>query len=222
MGSLMRTGSVSTLGFPGPARFSARTRKLYFFLVGSPFTLQPHESRVRKNMVRIFFTYKYLSPHWRSCNFTAVIIYLKVVSLMGSLLHLIHLSLSGSNFSTQYPVMGLPPSSSGSNQVRVTASLAMSEGVTLVGGPGGSETRGKLCDLSLDISYHFIKSSKGTIFDRWLDSSVKKHTKGILCNDWCMLCRFADAILVLSADPKDVLLHSCELAGFESGVFHRG
>lgn len=150
MGSLMRTGSVSTLGFPGPARFSASTRKRYFFLVGSPFTLQPHESRVRKNILHIFFTYKYLSPRWLmnfhhySCNFTAVIIYLKVVSLMGSLLHLIHLSLSGSNFSTQYPVMGLPPSSSGSNQVRVTASLAMSEGVTLVGGPGGSETHGIL------------------------------------------------------------------------------
>ncbi len=160
--------------------------------------------------------------HHYFSNFTAVIIYLKVVSLMGSLLHLIHLSLSGSNFSTQYPVMGLPPSSSGSNQVRVTASLAMSEGVTLVGGPGGSETDRKLCDLSLNISYHFIKTFKGTIFDRSLDSSVKKRTKGILRNDWRMLCRFTDAILVLSADPEDVLLHSCELAGLESGVFHRG
>jgi len=70
--------------------------------------------------------------------------HLKVVSLMGSLLHLIHLSLSGSNFSIQYPVMGLPPSSSGSNQVRDTASLVMSEGVTLVGAPGGSETEEKV------------------------------------------------------------------------------
>lgn len=69
-------------------------------------------------------------------------IYLKVVSLTGNLLHRIHLSLSGSNFSTQYPVIGLPPSSSGSNQERVTASLAMSEGVTLDGGPGGSEIGG--------------------------------------------------------------------------------
>lgn len=105
------------------------------------------------------FTYKYISPHWLmtfhhyTCNLTAEVFYLKVVSLVGSLLHLIHLSLSGSNFSTQYPVMGLPPSSSGSNQVRVTASLAISEGVTLVGEPGGSETDGKLCDLSLDLYF---------------------------------------------------------------------
>lgn len=37
-----------------------------------------------------------------------------------------------------------------------------------------------------------------------------------------MLCRFADAVLVLSTDPEDVLLHSCEFAGLESGVFHCG
>lgn len=140
MGSLMRTGSVSVLGFPGPARFSAKTRKRYFFLVGSPFTLQPHESRVGK-MFSFFFNMPFiLMANEFLSLFPSVTFYLKVVSLMGSLLHLIHLSLSGSNFSTQYPVMGLPPSSSGSNQVRVTASLAMSEGVTLVGGPGGSET----------------------------------------------------------------------------------
>lgn len=137
MGSLMRTGSVSVLGFPGPARFSARTRKLYFFLVGSPFTLKPHKNMVKKNIIHSLCINMY---NHHSYN---LIIYLKVVSLIGSLLHLIHLSLSGSNFSTQYPVMGLPPSSSGSNQFRVTASLAISEGVTLVGGPGGSETDGK-------------------------------------------------------------------------------
>lgn len=130
----MRTGSVSTLGFPDPARFSAKTRKLYFFLVGSPFTLK-HEGRVRKTLR--------VSPSHTNTFHLAVAVYLKVVSLMGSLLHLIHLSLSGSNFSIQYPMMGLPPSSSGSNQVRVTASLVMSEGVTLVGAPGGSKTSGK-------------------------------------------------------------------------------
>lgn len=37
-----------------------------------------------------------------------------------------------------------------------------------------------------------------------------------------MLCRLADAVLVLSTDPEDVLLQSCELAGLESCVFHRG
>lgn len=36
----MRIGSVSLLGFPVPARFSARTLNLYFFLVGRPLTLQ--------------------------------------------------------------------------------------------------------------------------------------------------------------------------------------
>lgn len=37
-----------------------------------------------------------------------------------------------------------------------------------------------------------------------------------------MFCRFADAVLVLSADPEDVLLQSCELTCLEGGVFHRG
>ena len=160
-----------------------------------------------------------MTCHHYSCNLTVVIIYLKVVSLMGSLLHLIHLSLSGSNFSIQYPVIGLPPSSSGSNQVRVTASLVMSDGVTLVGGPGGS---GKQCDFSLAIIHLCPLNVQKKIFDRRLDNSVKNLTKGILCNDWCVLCRFANAILVLSADPEDVLLHRCELTGFEGGMFHCG
>lgn len=105
--------------------------------------------------------------------------------------------------------MGLPPSSSGSNQVRVTASLVMSEGVTLVGGPGGSEIDRKECDFCqclCQMRDHFWKT-------------VNKHTKGILGNDWCMLCRFSNTKLVLSTNPKDVLLHSSELAGLEGCVF---
>lgn len=81
MGSLMRTGSVSELAFPGPARFSARTRKRYFFFVGSPFTLQPHESRVRKNYFSScpYISIYSMSPCWLmtfyhyACNLTAVI-----------------------------------------------------------------------------------------------------------------------------------------------------
>lgn len=65
-------------------------------------------------------------------------VHLYVVSFTGILLHRTHLSVSGSSLSTQYPVMGLPPSSSGSHHVRVTASLVMSEGSRRVGGPGGS------------------------------------------------------------------------------------
>lgn len=48
---------------------------------------------------------------------------------------------------------------------------------------------------------------------------MNKHTKGILGNDWCVLCRFTDAKLVLSTYPEDVLLHTCELAGLEGCVF---
>lgn len=88
----MRTGSVSALGFPGPDRFSAKTRKRYFFLVGSPFTLQP------RHLVQV--PALILTLHGSTCE-TVRTSYLKVVSLIGSLLHLIHLSLSGSNFSTQ-------------------------------------------------------------------------------------------------------------------------
>lgn len=65
-------------------------------------------------------------------------VYLYVGSFTGDLLHLIHFPVSGSSLSTQYPVMGLPPSSSGSFQVNVTASLQMSEDARRVGGPGGS------------------------------------------------------------------------------------
>lgn len=39
MGSFIKIGSVDLLGFPGPARFSASTRNLYFFLLVRPFTL---------------------------------------------------------------------------------------------------------------------------------------------------------------------------------------
>lgn len=45
------------------------------------------------------------------------------------------------------------------------------------------------------------------------------HTKWILSNDWCVLCRFTNTKLVLSTNPEDVLLHSSELAGFEGCVF---
>lgn len=37
-----------------------------------------------------------------------------------------------------------------------------------------------------------------------------------------MLCRLADAVLVLSTDPEDVLFQGYELAGLEGCVFHRG
>lgn len=37
-----------------------------------------------------------------------------------------------------------------------------------------------------------------------------------------MLCRRTDAVLVLRADPEDILLQRNELAGLEGGVFHRG
>lgn len=40
MGSLMRTGSVSELALPGPAKFSARTRKRYLVFVRRPLTLR--------------------------------------------------------------------------------------------------------------------------------------------------------------------------------------
>lgn len=70
---------------------------------------------------------------------TDILTHLKFVSLIGSLLHLIHLSWSGSYLSTQYPVIGLPPSSSGSYQDRVTASFAISDGSNLYGGPGVSK-----------------------------------------------------------------------------------
>lgn len=40
IGSLTRIRSVSLLGFPVPARFSARTLNLYFFLVARPLTLR--------------------------------------------------------------------------------------------------------------------------------------------------------------------------------------
>lgn len=40
IGSFTKIGSVSLLGFPGPARFSAKTRNLYFFLFVRPLTLE--------------------------------------------------------------------------------------------------------------------------------------------------------------------------------------
>lgn len=40
IGSFTKIGSVSRLGFPGPARFSAKTRNLYFFLFVRPLTLE--------------------------------------------------------------------------------------------------------------------------------------------------------------------------------------
>lgn len=40
IGSFTKIGSVSLLGFPGPARFSANTRNLYFFLFVRPLTLE--------------------------------------------------------------------------------------------------------------------------------------------------------------------------------------
>lgn len=45
--------------------------------------------------------------------------------------------------------MGLPPSSSGSFQVNVSASLVMSEGSRRVGGPGGStkENQYTFCEI---------------------------------------------------------------------------
>ena len=50
---MTRIGSVSLLGFPVPARFSARTLNLYFFLVGRPLTLQretqQHISTMKSN-----------------------------------------------------------------------------------------------------------------------------------------------------------------------------
>lgn len=48
IGSLTRMGSVSLLGFPVPARFSARTLNLYFFRVGRPLTLQIHANTHHK------------------------------------------------------------------------------------------------------------------------------------------------------------------------------
>lgn len=54
------------------------------------------------------------------------------------------------------------------------------------------------------------------MIDNWF---AVKHTKGIFGNDGHVLCRFANAVLVLSADPEHVLLHGSELAGFEGGVF---
>lgn len=45
-------------------------------------------------------------------------------------------------------------------------------------------------------------------------------TKCIFCNDWHMLSRFTNAILVLGTDPEYVLLQGCELACFEGGVLH--
>lgn len=44
MGSFIKMGSVDLLGFPGPARFSASTRNLYFFLLVRPFTLNWEQS----------------------------------------------------------------------------------------------------------------------------------------------------------------------------------
>lgn len=48
MGSFIKIGSVDLLGFPGPAKFSASTRNLYFFLLVRPFTLEQGQG----NMVR--------------------------------------------------------------------------------------------------------------------------------------------------------------------------
>ena len=48
IGSLTRIGSVSLLGFPVPARFSARTLNLYFFLVGRPLTLQRKRHHINR------------------------------------------------------------------------------------------------------------------------------------------------------------------------------
>lgn len=83
-----------------------------------------------------------------------------MVSLMGSLLHLIHLSCSGSCLSTQYPVMGLPPSSSGSYQDKVSESLAMSEGSSLYGAPGVSEGQSSLSftQQSNERTYYKVKA----------------------------------------------------------------
>lgn len=135
IGSLIKIWSVSLLGLPGPARFSAKTRNLYFFLVGRPFTLQ---ANVYFRHIKIQ-TNKFMTHNNGILGWIDIHTYLKFVSLIGSLLHLIHLSWSGSYLSTQYPVIGFPPSSSGSYQDRVTASFAISDASNLYGGPGVSK-----------------------------------------------------------------------------------
>lgn len=93
----------------------------------------------------------------------------------------------------------------------------MSEGVTLLGEPGGSETHVAVIIKHFNYIIHYLP--KGTSPKK---VSTNRHTKGILCDDRGMFCRLSNAVLVLSADPEDVLLHSCELAGLKSGVFHCG
>lgn len=69
MGSLMRMGSVSSLGFPGPARFSAKTLKRYFFLVGSPFTLSPNKDSDHSSIQYfLFYSSRIFLPEGGFCD----------------------------------------------------------------------------------------------------------------------------------------------------------
>lgn len=130
--------------------------------------------------------------------------YLYVVSFTGILLHRTHLSVSGSNLSTQYPVMGLPPSSSGSHQVSVTASLVMSEGSSRVGGPGGSVGRITIRKVTPSVPGTQMQAAISILFAfiRWQMGNL---TKLILGYYGGSLDGLADAIHVFRSHAEDVL-----------------
>lgn len=134
--------------------------------------------------------------------------HLYVVSFTGILLHRTHLSVSGSNLSTQYPVMGLPPSSSGSHQVRVTASLVMSEGSRRVGGPGGS-IDGIVTEKSHDLHPTPTCKIDKTSFFALLSWQIENLTKLVFGDYWSSLHWLANAVHVLCSNSEDVLFVGC-------------